>query len=81
MNLEKERIDILRAAVEQRERDVMHYQINIDNYTLAIAEIEANCPDLSEFAKQLQELLTSSLREQAKERLMLKVIKGQLSCT
>ena len=84
MNLEQERLDILKTAAEGREREVMHYQINIDNYERAIAEIEANHPDMGEFADRLRELLASSRVEQAKERVMLKVIRDQLeeaACT
>ena len=84
MNLEQERLDILTQAAEGREREVMHYQINIDNYERAIAEIEANHPDMGEFADRLRELLASSRVEQAKERVMLKVIRDQLeeaACT
>ena len=84
MNLEQERLDILTQAAEGREREVMHYQINIDNYERAIAEIMANHPEMGEFADRLRELLASSRVEQAKERIMLKVIRDQLeeaACT
>jgi hypothetical protein len=72
---------ILKAAAAQREQEVIHYQINIDNYRLAIAEIEENHSDeqhMLDFANNLKELLTSSLQEQAKEKVLLKVIKSQL---
>ena len=81
MDLEQERIDMLTAAAEGREREVMHYQINIDNYARAIAEIEAEhagSDALSDFANQLRDLLASSIIEQAKERIMLKVLRDQL---
>lgn len=81
MTIEKERLEILSSATVQREREVMHHQINIDNYRLAIAEVQANHADdadMVEFAARLEELLASSIREQAKEKLMLKVIKSQL---
>lgn len=84
MNLEQERLDILTQAADAREREVMHYQINIDNYERAIAEIMANHPEMGEFADRLRELLASSRVEQAKERIMLKVIRDQLegaACT
>ena len=84
MDLIQERIDILTQALEHREREVMHHQINIDNYERAIAEIEAGHPDMGEFADRLRELLASSRVEQAKERIMLKVIRDQLeeaACT
>jgi hypothetical protein len=72
---------ILKAAAAQREQEVMHYQINIDNYRLAIAEIEQNHANelhMIEFANNLKDLLQSSLQEQAKEKVMLKVIQSQL---
>lgn len=81
MNPTTERHDILTAAAEQRRRDVMHYQINIDNFRAAIAEIEAHHADdanLLAFRDHLAGLLASSLAEQAKERIMLTVIERQL---
>jgi hypothetical protein len=81
MTLEQERIEMLTQAAEHRAKEVMHHQINIDNYTLAIAEIEANHrgdAEMAEFAGRLGELLQSSKREQAREAVMLKVIKSQL---
>lgn len=81
MILEQERKDMLTQAAQHREREVMHHQINIDNYGLAITEIETNHADnvdLQAFAHQLRELLASSVVEQAKEAVMLKVIKAQL---
>lgn len=59
----------------------MHHQINIDNYRLAIAEIEANyagVEHMTAFADRLRDLLKSSIEEQDKERVLLKVIKMQL---
>lgn len=81
MDIAQERIDTLTAAAEGREREVMHYQINIDNYARAIAEIEANYADsdaMNDFANQLRDLLASSIIEQTKERILLKVIRDQL---
>ena len=82
MNLEQERIHILTQAAEGREREVMHYQINIDNFERAIAEIEENHidePHMVEYADQMRELRRTSLIEQAKESVMLKVIRDQLA--
>jgi len=75
------RHDILTQSVEARENDIMLYQINIDNYRAAIADIEANHPDLSDFADQLRDLLQSSLREQKKEQIMLAAIRANLERT
>jgi len=81
LNLEEERIKILIDAHEHRQREVMHHQINIDNYQSALAEIAEKHPDcgvMNEFANQLRELLASSLIEQAKETVMRDVIAKQL---
>ena len=75
------RHDILTQSVEARENDIMLYQINIDNYRAAIADVEANHPDLSDFADQLRDLLQSSLREQKKEQIMLAAIRANLEKT
>ena len=74
--------EILEAALNARVQEVMHYQINIDNYTLALEEIK-NLPEpdryeLRAFAEQLQNLLTSEILEQKKAKIMLAVIKKQL---
>lgn len=79
MDLKQERIDILRGAFEQRARDVMLHQINIDNFTAAI---DAITPDANEnlrsFAQELMQRLGCELAQQARERVMLKVIEQQL---
>lgn len=87
MNLEQQRIEILQSTNEAREREVLHYQINIDNYCLAINEIDENYsdhPEMLEFRKHLQYLLQSALTEQLKEKIMLNVTRKQLeglTCT
>jgi hypothetical protein len=73
--------DILRDAAVHREQEVLHHQINIDNYRLAIAEIEQNhvgVAHMEEFGARLRDLLTSSIHEQDKEKVLLKVVKAQL---
>ena len=79
--LDEERIKIITDAYEQRKREVMHHQINIDNYQLALVEIaenHADNPAMAEFADRLRELLSSSLVEQAKEAIMRDVMAKQL---
>lgn len=74
--------DTLKQAAEHREIEVFNHQINIDNYRLAIAEIEKNHsdkPHMIEFAGRLNELLQSSIQEQEKEKVLLKVIRIQLN--
>lgn len=72
---------ILIDACKHRENEVLVHQINIDNYTLAISEIETNLrgkPHMVAFADRLRELLKSSIEEQDKEKVLLKVIRQQL---
>jgi cytochrome c551/c552 len=75
------KIEILTAALQHRNAEVLHHQINIDNYTLAIAEIDANYADdeaIAEFRARLADLLASSIVEQRKEIIMRDVIAKQL---
>ena len=73
------KLEILQQAHQQRVDEVEMYQINIDNYNLAIAEIEkANDVDLDGFKDQLKTLLKSEIIEQKKSKVMLAVIKMQL---
>ncbi len=73
------KLEILKPALEARENDILGYQINIDNYTLAIAKMEAeNDPDLFDFCKSLKELLKTEKLEQKKSKIIYDVIKQQL---
>ena len=78
----KTRKEILAMSLEGREQEVMTYQINIDNYALALEEIGNLPPDerneLLDFAEQLRSLLTSEKLEQKKAKIMLAVIKKQV---
>lgn len=70
---------ILEGALKGREEEVFHYQINIDNYTLALQDLKVmNDPQLAPFAQQLQQLLAAEILEQKKAMVMLGVIKKQL---
>jgi hypothetical protein len=74
---------ILKDSLPAREAEVMHYQINIDNYTIALDEI-SKLPDderaeLSVFAEQLTGLLASERLEQKKAKIMLAVIKRHIT--
>ena len=82
LDLETERLNMLTNAHEHRQREVMHHQINIDNYHLAIEEIAEKHPEdasMTEFSNRLRELLGSSIIEQAKEVIMRDVIAKQLA--
>jgi hypothetical protein len=69
--------EILQASLESREKEVIEYQVNIDNFKLAIANI-GDDPDMQEFKSQLQDLLNANLREQKKAKVMLDVIRQQV---
>ena len=78
----KTREEILAMSLEARVAEVMNYQINIDNYAIALEEIGNLPPDerseLSAFTDQLRTLLTSEKLEQKKSKIMLSVIKKQV---
>ncbi len=80
---EMSREEILVTTLKGREQEVMHYQLNIDNYTLALEEIGSlpaeERAELDGFAEQLRSLLTSERLEQKKSKIMLAVIKRQIS--
>ena len=63
----KTREEILQTNLDARKQEVMHYQINIDNYTLALANIAAMAADerseMLVFADQLTGLLASERME------------------
>ena len=69
--------EILTTALEGREKELIEYQVNIDNYRLAIEHIGSD-EELQPFREQLQNLLASSLLEQKKSQVILTVIKQQL---
>ena len=78
----KTREEILAMSLEARVAEVMNYQINIDNYVIALEEIGSMPPDeradLAAFTEQLRTLLTSEKLEQKKAKIMLSVIKKQV---
>jgi hypothetical protein len=82
MDKEMTREEIIETSLKAREQEVMHYQINIDNYTIALQKIselsDEDRAELSGFTEQLRGLLTSEKLEQKKAQIMLSVIKQQL---
>lgn len=75
----------LKSALSAREEEVLHYQINIDNYAAAMRRIKEKYQGedqisvaMREFYKQLQELHDTSLVEQTKAQIMLDVIREQV---
>lgn len=81
-NTNPTREEILIEALKAREQEIMHYQINIDNYTIALEKISQLSADeraeLSEFSERLRNLLSSEKLEQKKAKIMLEVIKQQV---
>lgn len=71
------RNELLTTALEARIREVTEYQVNIDNFKLAI-ELIGEDTDLLDFKHQLNNLLQSSILEQRKAQIMLDVIRSQL---
>jgi hypothetical protein len=78
----KTREEIISGALEARVQEVMHYQINIDNYTLALQEISLLPAheqfELTAFVEQLTSLLASEKIEQKKAKIMLSVMQKQV---
>lgn len=74
-----DKYETLTKALEARRDEVISYQINIDNYRLAITYItNTTDTELYPFREQLSKLLASELLEQKKARVMLTVIEAQL---
>lgn len=71
--------EILTTALEAREKELIEYQVNIDNYRLAIGKINDDDTELLQFRDQLKSLLESSLLEQRKSKIIRDVIYEQLS--
>jgi hypothetical protein len=81
-NTSPTREEILATSLDARIQEVMHYQVNIDNYVLALEEIDNLPPnerdELSAFAEQLRTLLIGERLEQKKARIMLCALKRQV---
>ena len=69
--------ELLESALAAREREVIEYQVNIDNFERAIVLVEHDAT-MQVFKAQLQDLLASSRIEQKKAQVMHDVIKQQL---
>lgn len=69
--------EMLEKALEHREKEIIEYQVNIDNFRLAIERI-GNDADLAEFKERLKTLLAENALEQKKSQVILDVIKLQL---
>jgi hypothetical protein len=76
------REEILKSSLDARIQEVMHYQINIDNYRIALEEISKMSDDervmLAGFSDQLRTLMASEKLEQKKAQVMLTVLQKQV---
>jgi hypothetical protein len=74
------REEIIAQNIAMREHSVMCYDINITNYEMALAVLNAqenlDADDL-EYKARLEELLASERRERKKEALILQVLTAQ----
>jgi hypothetical protein len=76
------KLELLTQNAEMRRDAIAAYQINIDNYTLAVADISENFsddPEMQAFKTRLEELLVTERREQGKERIMLRALEAQIA--
>lgn len=71
---------LLTTALDARVKEVTEYQVNIDNFKLAIDRIGED-PDLQEFKGYIQNMLSSSVIEQRKAQVMLEVVQSQITGT
>lgn len=74
--METYRKELLLLNLEARRKEVIDYQINIENFQLALKEIE-NDSSMSEFRQRLEQLLMEHIREHKKSSVMLKVLEAQ----
>ena len=73
---------ILASALEARNAEVLGYQINIDNYSLAITKIDTNYTgneDMLAFRAELAERLAEEKRQQLRCIIIRDVIADQLA--
>ena len=73
---------ILQDALRARENEVLGYQINIDNFVLAVAHIDAMSDDeraeMAEFRADLAQRLAAERHQQKRAKIMLAVIRQQV---
>ena len=73
----------LTEALSGRVEEVALYQLNIDNYRLAIAHIDAMSEtdrvELADFKNELSARLVTELHQQKRALVMLAVIEQQVS--
>jgi hypothetical protein len=72
------RQELLETTLQGRIREITEYQVNIDNYRLAIERI-GNDETMQEFKAVLENLLQSSIVECRKAQLMMDVVAEQVN--
>lgn len=73
--------NILADALDARDREVLEYQINIDNYTRMVEKIAKDYPDnadLQVFSDELEARLVEERRQQLRAIVIRDVIKDQV---
>lgn len=73
--------EILKEALEAREREIFEYQINIDNFERAIKKIQIEHignEEIVKFGQHIDGLLNSNRIEQTKAKIIRDVIAEQL---
>ena len=76
------KLQILQASLKPRNDEILNYQINIDNYTLAIDKIDAQYADnsdLIEFRDKLTTEVKNHKTEQLKSIIIRDVITDQIN--
>tara|TARA_Y100000287_G_scaffold80408_1_gene63614 strand:+ start:2241 stop:2510 length:270 start_codon:yes stop_codon:yes gene_type:complete len=76
------KLEILKDALTGRENEILNYQINIDNFSLAIAKIKeehAGKRGMREFSKNLKERLEDTETEQLKSIILRDVLVDQIA--
>jgi predicted esterase YcpF (UPF0227 family) len=76
------KLQTLQSALEPRNDEILNYQINIDNYTRAIAKINDEHADnlaLIEFRDNLSDMVESHKTEQLKAIIIRDVIADQIA--
>jgi hypothetical protein len=76
------KFETLKTALDARNAEIEHYQINIDNFCRAIAKIDQEYAENSkmiEFQEYLSSLLSENQTEQLKSIIIRDVIADQLT--
>ena len=75
------KLETLKQALDSRNEEILNYQINIDNFDLAIKKIEVEHPDnedLKDFKRTLIELLDGNKKQQLRSIIIRDVIEEQV---